>query len=248
MKRAWDDFIMAWTLITRIRIPWISRKENFSLPSAEAMIAMPLAGGLFGLISTLPAWLAAKAIPQQSAAWIACALYAALGWSLHLDGWGDLWDGVGSGKRGDELRRVLKDPRVGVFGVAAITLALGTRAALMADVDPARWLELCIVSCGVGHFGANVAACLGKYPWEEGMGRDIVRNFGLRQLACSAVAAIALFPFAPKAFALGMAASSLGSAALARWAEKNLGGVNGDVIGASAVLGEILAMAGYVVL
>jgi adenosylcobinamide-GDP ribazoletransferase len=141
----------------------------------------------------------------------------------------------------------MKDPRVGVFGVAAITLAIGTRASLMADAGPAKWLELCAVSCGVGRFGANVAACLGEYPWEEGMARDIVRNFGWRQLACSAVAAIALFPLAPKAAALGMTASSLGGAALARWAGKNMGGVNGDVIGASAVLGEILAMAGYVV-
>jgi adenosylcobinamide-GDP ribazoletransferase len=248
IKRAWIDFITVWSLITRIRIPGVSRNENFSLPSAEAMIALPLAGGLFGLLSALPAWLAAKAIPHQGAAWIACALYAALGWSIHLDGWGDLWDGIGSGKRGDELRRVLKDPRAGAFSVAAITLAIGTRAALMADIDPAMWLEVCLVSCGVGRFGANVAACLGKYPWEEGMGRDIVRNFGWRQLACSAVAAIALFPFAPKAFALGMITSSLGGAALAGWAEKNLGGVNGDVIGASAVLGEILTMAGYFVL
>jgi cobalamin synthase len=42
-----------------------------------------------------------------------------------------------------------------------------------------------------------------------------------------------------------MISSCLGGAAMAFWAARNLGGVNGDVIGASAVLCELLVMAGF---
>jgi adenosylcobinamide-GDP ribazoletransferase len=242
MKKLFEHFILLWTLITRIPVPGFFLPEAFTIPSADAMILMPLVGALFGFIATLPAWLAAMVISKSGAAWIACGLYTILGWSLHLDGWGDMWDGIGSGKRGDALRSVMKDSRVGAFGVAGIALAIGTRAALLSEIDTAFWLRTCIVSCGVGRFGADVTVFFGIYPWNEGMGHDIVRNFGRKQLACSFVVACLLFPFAPIAWTIGMITAGVAGTVLALWTNKNLGGANGDIIGASAVLCEILAM------
>ncbi|MCL2684565.1 MAG: adenosylcobinamide-GDP ribazoletransferase, partial [Synergistaceae bacterium] len=144
--------------------------------------------------------------------------------------------------RGDTLRAVMKDSRVGAFGVAGIVIAIGTRSALLGCIDHGYWLSVCIISCGVGRFGCIPAIYLGKFPWAEGMARDIVRNFGARQLALAAAATCLMFPVWPAVWAIGMAVSCAGGAAFALWAQKNMGGVNGDVIGASAVLGEILTM------
>ena len=243
MKKIFTDFALVWSLITRIRIPKIFAPAGFTLPSADAMIFFPLAGGLFGLVSAVPARLISFFIPPQGAAWLAAALYIALGWSLHLDGWGDVWDGFGSGKRGDALRSVMKDARVGAFGVAGIVTAIGTRAALLGCIDPGRWLSACVISCGVGRFGSIAAIYRGEYPWSEGMARNIVLNFEKRHLALAAAAACAMFPVWPAGWAVGMAVSCAGGVAFAGWAKKNMGGVNGDVIGAAAVLGEILTMA-----
>jgi len=133
---------------------------------------------------------------------------------------------------------------MGAFGVAGIVLAIGARASFLAETDTARWLQFSIISCGVGRFGANVTACFGKYPWEEGMGRDIVRNFGPRQLFFSFAATLPMLPLAPMGWAAGIISSIIGGAALSFWAARNLGGVNGDVLGASEVLCEVLVMAG----
>ena len=244
MKKLWNGFVLVWSLITRIRIPKIFMPEEMSLPTADAIITLPAVGALFGVLSVLPAAAVAMAIPRNGAAWIAAGIYTILGWSLHLDGWGDMWDGIGSGKRGDALRAVMKDTRVGAFGVAGIVLAIGARAALLSDIDPRHWIAAATISCGVGRFGANVAIYLGKYPWPEGMARDCVRNFDGRRLLCSLAVACLIIPVWPEAWAVGMLASSIGGATLALWASKNMGGVNGDVLGASAVLGEILTMAG----
>jgi adenosylcobinamide-GDP ribazoletransferase len=208
------------------------------------MAMMPVAGGLFGFLATVVPVLSLWAgLPDLAAAWFACGLYTVLGWGLHLDGWGDLWDGFGSGRRGDELRRVMKDPRTGVFGVAGIVLALAARASLLSDGGAARWLAVCALGGSVGRFGGNVAACVGKYPWESGMARDIVRGFGSYQLFRSLVFTCLMLPLAPFEWAVGMILSSASSAALAAWSNERLGGVNGDVIGASSVLGELLVMA-----
>jgi adenosylcobinamide-GDP ribazoletransferase len=210
---------------------------------------MPIAGGLFAVLATILPNLSARAgLPNSAAAWFACGLYTVLGWGLHLDGWGDLWDGFGSGRRGDELRRVMKVPRTGVFGVAGIVLALAVRASLLSGNIAVHWLAVCALGGSVGRFGGNVSACLGKYPWENGMARDIVRGFGGYQLFRSFVFTCIIFPLAPHEWIAGMILSSASGAALAAWSNEHLGGVNGDVIGASSVLGELLTIAVFPVL
>jgi adenosylcobinamide-GDP ribazoletransferase len=244
MKRVWRDFVLVWSLITRIPLPKFLLPAKFSLPSADALVLLPLAGGLFGLVSAIPARALASVIPGTGAAWIASAIYTALGWSLHLDGWGDLCDGIGSCKRGEELRAVMKDTRIGAFGAAGIALAVGTRAALLSGVETNLWLAACAISCGAGRLGGNMAAYLGKYPWENGMARDIVRGFGNHQMAIALAVTCLALPLWPGACLLGIFLSCAGGALTAGWAMKNMGGVNGDVIGASAVLGEIMTLAG----
>ncbi|MDR3165009.1 MAG: adenosylcobinamide-GDP ribazoletransferase [Synergistaceae bacterium] len=238
-----EQFISVWTLITRIPIPQKFCPSNFALPTAEALTLIPIAGGLFGaLAAVIPVLSSLAGLSHPAAAWFACGLYTVLGWGLHLDGWGDVWDGFGSGRRGDELRRVMKDPRTGVFGVAGIVLALASRASLLPD-DTFHWLAVCALGGSVGRFGGTVAAYLGKYPWESGMARDVVRDFGGYQLFRSFVFTCVMFPLAPFAWTIGIILSSAAGTALAVWANEKLGGVNGDVIGASSVLGELLTLA-----
>jgi adenosylcobinamide-GDP ribazoletransferase len=238
-------FAAVWVLLTRIPLPEALRPKTFTLPSADDMTMMPLVGGLFGLLTALPAWLISAAVPPVVSAWIACAIYTVLGWSLHLDGWGDMWDGIGSGARGEVMRTIMKDSRVGAFGVAGIAFAIAIRASIIGSIKPEAWISACAVAGGVGRFGANVTILFGKYPWEEGMARDIVRNFKGYQLFCSFLASCFLFPLAPAGWFAGMVLSCAAAASLAYWADKNLGGVNGDVIGASAVLCELLVFIGY---
>lgn len=237
-------FVVVWSMITRIPLPrgWFPAAS--ALPGAEAMVVLPLVGGVFGFVATLPASLLALSVPPVASAWIACGIYTLAGWSLHLDGWGDLWDGVGSGKRGEGMRRVMKDSRSGTFGVAGIVLAISIRASLLSVISVGNWLSVCIVAGGVGRFAAAVSACVGEYPWSVGMGREFVRGFKGYQLFCSFLAACLLFPFAPAGWTIGMLSAGFGGAALALWANKNLGGVSGDILGAASVLGEILVLIG----
>lgn len=238
-------FVVLWALIARIPLPerWWPQGGDMPRP-ADALVMMPLVGGALGLVSVLPAWLLAFAIPPAPCAWIGCALYTIAGWSLHLDGWGDLWDGVGSGKRGDGMRAVMKDSRSGSFGVAGIALAIALRASLLQAIDVSFWPAACIVAGGVGRFASASAARFGEYPWGSGMGREFVNGFKGYHLFCAFLAACPLLPFAPLGWAIGVLSAGLAGAALARWGNRALGGVNGDILGAAAVLGEILVLIG----
>lgn len=235
-------FAAMWMTITRIPLPHALRPQTLALPSADAMATMPLAGAIFALLSALPAWALTFVLPPEPCAWLACAIYTALGWSFHIDGWGDLWDGLGSGRRGEAMRAVMKDSRNGSFGVAGIVLALALRAALLASIPPERWLAACVLAGGVGRFGSCVAAFVGVYPWPEGLGKDIVDGTDGRHLACAFLLSCLLIPFGPIAWAFGVLLAALGGLMLARLSGRTLGGTNGDVLGAAAVLGELSAL------
>ena len=232
-------FAAMWMTITRIPLPHALRPQTLVLPSADAMVTMPLAGALFALLAVLPAWALTFVLPPEPCAWLACAIYTALGWSFHIDGWGDLWDGLGSGRRGEAMRTVMKDSRTGSFGVAGIVLALALRAVLLASIPSGRWLAACMLAGGVGRFGACVTAFAGIYPWPGGLGKEIVDGTDARRLACAFLLSCLLIPFAPAAWSFGVLLAALGGLILARTAGRTLGGTNGDVLGAAAVLGEL---------
>lgn len=237
-------FVVLWTLMSRIPLPkrWWPKSAVFP-GSSDALTMAPLVGGILGLITTLPAWLLAQVVPPAACAWIACGLYTIAGWSLHLDGWGDLWDGVGSGKKGDAMREVMKDSRSGSFGVAGIVLAISIRSALLSVIDVDWWIPACVASGGVGRFAIAAAAYVGKYPWPSGMAKDFVEGFKGYQLFCAFLVACVLIPFTPfVGWVAGILCASLAGVGLAMWANRELGGANGDILGAAAVLGELLVL------
>jgi adenosylcobinamide-GDP ribazoletransferase len=241
-KKLSEHFTVLWIFMTRIPLPKKLLPSPPTMPSPDAMAAMPLVGGVLAAAATMPAWLLTAAVPQAAAAWIACGVYTILGWSLHLDGWGDLWDGIGSGRRGEEMRAVMKDSRMGTFGAAGVILALSTRAALLSSISVESWLYAATVAGAAGRYASVTSAYMGEYPWSAGLGRDTVRGFKGYQLFRAFAASCVFFPLAPLGWAIGMAAAASSAAGIALWANKNLGGTNGDVLGASAVLGEILAL------
>ena len=234
--------LLIWTLITRIPLP--TQLHSTKLPGGKSMSVMPLMGALFGAVALLPALPLALFIPPLPCAWIACGIYTLLGWSLHLDGWGDLWDGFGSGRRGEEMRAVMKDSHSGSFAVIGLILALSIRASLLSVIEVSYWLPVCAVAGGVGRLCSVVTAKFGKYPWTSGMARDFVDEADDYQLFCAFAAACLLFPFAPGGWLIGVISVSFAGYWLALWANANLGGTNGDVLGAASVLGEILVLIG----
>lgn len=247
MEKLWTDFALSWAMLTRIPLPKSIAPQTAALPSAGAMLAMPVAGALFSLLVGLPTSALAWVTAASPAAWIGCGIYALLGWTLHLDGWGDLWDGIGSGKRGEEMRRIMKDSSTGAFGTAGIVLAIGIRAATLAAIPLPLWIPAHLAAGGIGRFASTVAAYRGIYPWQAGMGRNFVSGFTRQHLMYAFLVTCLLIPFAPLACILGIALSAAAGMLLALWGNKTLGGVNGDILGAAAAAGELLTLLAFLI-
>ena len=98
----------------------------------------PLAGLVVGAILA-GGWLLALRLWSASAAAAAgVILWAIVTRGFHLDGLADTFDGIGGGATRERRLAIMKDSRVGVFGVLAVALCLLGKYAFLAELGAAR--------------------------------------------------------------------------------------------------------------
>ncbi|UWU74188.1 adenosylcobinamide-GDP ribazoletransferase [Bradyrhizobium huanghuaihaiense] len=212
---------------------------------ARATWALPVAGLLVGLIGALAYKIAIRfGLTPNLAALLALATTALITGALHEDGLADTADGLGGGRTRERKLEIMRDSRIGTYGVCALILSFGLRwSALAAIASPsAVALALCAAHtaarAGVPAFMSLVpparpdglSASAGAPP-----GRSVAIAFAVGTL----VLALALGP--AKAL-VGLILLSLAGLLLARLAIRQIGGQTGDVLGAFEQTGEILIL------
>ncbi|MCK1389325.1 adenosylcobinamide-GDP ribazoletransferase [Bradyrhizobium sp. 1] len=237
------DLRMAASFVTIL--PVASSKPAGDGAVARATWALPVAGLLVGLAGALIYKIAIRfGLTPNLAALLALATTALITGALHEDGLADTADGLGGGRTRDRKLEIMRDSRIGTYGVCALILSFGLRwSALAAIANPwAVTLALCAAHAaaraGVPAFMSLVpparpdglSASAGAPP-----GRSVAVAFGLGTLAL----ALALGP--GKAL-VGLILLSLAGLLLARLAIRQIGGQTGDILGALEQTGEILIL------
>ncbi|MBZ4660051.1 MAG: cobS [Desulfacinum sp.] len=165
---------------------------------------------------------------------------------LHLDGLADVADGVGGGFDRQKRLAIMKDSRVGAFGVLAVGLALLLKAAALAHLLEAGRLAPLLIVPSVSRCAMVWCAFASPYARSEGgLGKPFVDHVGRKELAWStataALAALGLSGFRGLPILLAAMVVILGLRSLSRrW----LGGITGDVLGAA---NEAVEIVGYTV-
>lgn len=141
---------------------------------------------------------------------------------LHLDGFGDSCDGLLATVAPEGRRRIMRDPRAGMWAVAGTTLLLlGKWLAIQAA--PA---ELLILAPVLGRWAMVLAAYALPAVSETGLAATFRDGLGRRHVILAAVwVVILLTSFELQALALG---SSLFALGFGYWAARRLGGWAAD--------------------
>ncbi|HLH69316.1 MAG TPA: adenosylcobinamide-GDP ribazoletransferase [Candidatus Dormibacteraeota bacterium] len=207
----------------------------------------PAVGGLLGLAAGTADLGVAAVAPRPVAAVAAVATLAILTGGLHLDGLADAADGLLGGRNRAHRLEIMRDPRVGSFGVIAVGLALAGKIACLTSLAPRRALVALTAAGAISRWamlGLVVASPsarpsgLGRAATGPGGGRDLLQG--------SAIAALTLIlDWRRASVAAGVAA--LTAAGVGMLARRRLGGATGDVYGAAAELCELAALATFVV-
>ncbi|MGH7865587.1 MAG: adenosylcobinamide-GDP ribazoletransferase [Candidatus Binataceae bacterium] len=163
--------------------------------------------------------------------------------AVHLDALADTADALGAGRDRTRALEIMRDSRLGSFGVIALIFDLGFKVAALASLSgPPRYVAL-FIAPGIARW-AMVAVSRGlDYLREDGAGATLLspdagRGFRIATLAT----VVCLLPFAG-ARTLGAAALAVALVIALRWFYRGwLGGVTGDLIGACGELVEVAVL------
>jgi adenosylcobinamide-GDP ribazoletransferase len=206
---------------------------------AAARWAYPLVGLVVGaLAAAAQAAALAVGLGPLAAAILALTAAALVTGALHLDGLADFADGIGGGRDRAHVLLIMRDSRIGSYGVIALILALGLTATGLADLPP-ETAPAVILFAAVGSRLAMLLV-LDRLPpaREDGLGRSASGHApGVWLPGAVAVAGLALWIGAASLPAL--AAMAVAALAVWRLALRRIGGQTGDVLGATQVAAEV---------
>lgn len=234
----------ATALVWLTRLPLGRLLPARPVPLSQAAWAFPLAGVAVALPSGAVFWLAAQlGLPPLAGALLALGLATALTGALHEDGLADFADGCGSADRARALE-IMRDSRIGSYGVVALILSFGLRASALAALAPAAGWAALVGAAALSRAGMAVGLCGLPPARADGLGRAAGRvSAGQAALAVLIGALLMLWPAGLSgAWLAALLACVLAQAAIARSARRRLGGQTGDVLGAMQQVGEGAAL------
>lgn len=220
----------------------------------RAMRLFPLVGTLVGLagggVYAGAVWVG---LPPMLAALLAVAAMVGLTGGLHEDGLADMTDGFGAPVGRDHKMAIMRDSRIGAFGVLALIFSVALRVgAMVALADPLSVLPALMVAGGLSRAAMPLAMRLGEPARADGLGASasqadvgVARAATLIAVLFATLLALALVP--PVAAAVCVALAFLVSVLVTAIARAQIGGYTGDVLGATGQMVEIAVLLALVV-
>jgi len=235
--RALRPLAVAFGFLTRLPV------GNGSVDEADLGRSLgwfPAVGLAFGLLLAGAACLLHDHVPSTLLAVGLVALLAALSGGLHLDGLADVFDGLGGG-RGDRERMlaIMRDSHIGAHGAAALVLLLAAKAAAVHEVLRAGsgWALFCCPV--VARWAAVPLLVLFPYARAQGLGRAMTDHGRPRHLVFATVLAAACVGWSGSRTLVPTASALIAALGLAVLMWRRLGGLTGDVYGATIELAEL---------
>lgn len=238
------DLGAALMLLTRLPVPPGRAADR----GGRAAWAWPIVGLIVGAIAAGVAG-AALALGLSSAIAAGLALGASIlsTGALHEDGLADCADGFWGARDRDRRLEIMKDSRIGTYGMLALILAVGLRwLALTALLAAGQTWAALVVPAALSR-GA-MAGVMAVLPFARGGG--VARHVGRPGRGTTAVALLiaGLLALGLAGIGASVAIGAVGLTAfvVARIAMAKIGGQTGDVLGAVQQLTEIAALLGLV--
>ena len=142
------DFLMAVVFLTRLPVSLSENTKNTKL--ADVIWAFPVVGVFVGVLASLVMLIGY----QLGLSPLVCGLFAVvtqvlITGALHEDGLADVADGFGGGNKVIDKLRIMRDSRVGTYGVLALVFSISLRASLIASMATPTTAVLALISAGV---------------------------------------------------------------------------------------------------
>jgi adenosylcobinamide-GDP ribazoletransferase len=234
------EFQIAVMLLTRLPAGRIS---GTAPGMAASSWAWPLAGALVGGIAAMIFAVAcALGLPAEISALLALAAGILATGGMHEDGLADMADGCGGGRDRAQKLEIMRDSRIGSYGVLALLVSVGLRVAGMAALGaPAVVVPALIALAMASRAALPLWLALLPPARTDGLGHGAARPKA-GTVALALILGQAGWLLLPAGCWLPVAAAVVFGGAIASLiALRQLGGQTGDALGAAQQGAEIFA-------
>ncbi len=249
MKKELQIFLTAIMFFTRIPCPkWVNHDAEFLRQSSKYF---SLVGIMVGSIGALVFYGATFIFSTEIALLLSMVSTIYITGAFHEDGFADVCDGLGGGWTKEKILMIMKDSRLGTYGVIGLVLILATKFTALREI-PSYYIPLALIS---GHSASRFIATtlIYTHPYirdtEDSKAKPSAKNISLGMLSISAFFGILpLFFFKTALVFVILIPCYLAKMYLGAKFKKWLGGQTGDCAGAVQQLSEVIFYLSFPVL
>jgi adenosylcobinamide-GDP ribazoletransferase len=212
---------------------------------SRALWAAPVVGSAVGAVgAAVYGLMHILHVPDFPAAALAVVTTVAVTGALHEDGLADVADGFGGGVTRARKLEIMRDSRIGTYGVCALVLSFMLRVGVLASLDGPALVAIALIAAHAAA-RAPMPAFMRLVPPARADGMSTEAGEPPRASAIVAgVLGIAVLMVC-LGLAAGLVAALLvacGFAVMAWICRRQIGGQTGDVLGALEQLGEVTVL------
>ena len=224
-------------------LPMPAGRDTDSRRVGRSLAYFPVIGLLLGLLLAGLAWALDRVLPLPvSSALLLVTLVLVTG-ATHLDGFIDTCDGMVAGKTPQERWEIMRDSRVGAFGVVGACCVLLLMYVSLANLPASSRTWALVLMPVLGRWAVVCAIRAFPYARPEGLGRAFKDRATWVMVGVATVVALAVSVVTLRltglAVALGVAVVTL---LLCVVFKRKFAGLTGDTYGAVIVMGELTVL------
>lgn len=236
-----DGLILGIQFLTRIPI---KKEVEFSKRNIrDSLFFFPFIGILIGGLAGLVFYFIGQ-INIEIATLLTVISLIILTGGLHIDGLSDMLDGFLSNRDREKTLDIMKDSRIGAFGVIGIVLLILGKYVIIKNFTIDMWICI-ILSIANSRFIAAMIISSKKTARKDGLGELFHNSKPKRKILYSGLIYILILLFLNISYIIPLLISYIFAELISLWSYKKIGGLTGDVYGATMEISEIVSLLTY---
>jgi len=225
------NFLIALRFLTRIPIGEFPKDEK---RLGKSMAYFPIVGLILGGILVLVNWGFSIILAPLVADALTIIVLIILTGALHIDGFVDTIDGLAGGKTKEEILRIMKDSRVGAFGIIGVVSLIMLKLVLLHEIPLQIKQAALLLYPVMGRWAMVAASSLSVYARKgRGTGKAFVGYCGRKELIIASLITLIITGGFLKLLGLELFFFILAlTLLLIKFVSKRIEGMTGDTLGA----------------
>lgn len=240
LRKIHADLYCGLSFFTRVPVQWLYR-PNFPFSFGRAVWIWPWIGFIIGLIISAIFNAACQFFPS---AWIigflTLGMQFLLTGGLHEDGLADMADGFGGGKDKEHKLEIMRDNRLGSYGVLTLIVILGLQVSalsFLARYNTTYAVMILVITAILSRVSMIIPICCSQPARSDGLATSLINISRPSILIALLSTLILVFTLTSWTTAIiYMILSGIISAGITLYSQKHIQGYTGDVLGAIQTL------------